>query len=197
MTGDRGAGLMHSPKRWIVFYFIGIAAVATLKLTDAIEGPVAFILLAAATALLLPLARRRANACGSRAMADYNRRVVLSTFGYVLGLGIAVSLHDRLDLSGPATFAISLLPALPTFGIVWAMVRYLAEENDEFLRHRTIMSAMAGLGAVLALGIFWGFLEMFEVVPHIWAWWVLPVWALGLGLSRAWLAMRDRAEADE
>ena len=37
---------------------------------------------------------------------------------------------------------------------------------------------------VLALGIFWGFLEMFKVVPHVWAWWVLPAWAIALKLAR-------------
>ena len=46
------------------------------------------------------------------------------------------------------------------------------------------------LGLVLALGIFWGFLEMFELVPHVWAWWVLPVWAIGLGLAQLWQKVR-------
>ena len=41
------------------------------------------------------------------------------------------------------------------------------------------------------LGIFWGFLEMFELVPHIWAWWVLPVWgSVGLGLAQLWMKVR-------
>ena len=47
------------------------------------------------------------------------------------------------------------------------------------------------LGLVLALGIFWGFLEMFELVPHVWAWWVLPVWAIGLGFAQLWQKVRD------
>ena len=34
------------------------------------------------------------------------------------------------------------------------------------------------------------FLEMFELVPHIWAWWVLPVWAIGLGLAQLWQKVR-------
>ena len=123
-------------------------------------------------------------------MASYNRRIVFSSFGYVLGLGIAITLWDRYELSDPAVFAISLLPTLPTFGIIWAMVRYLAEEQDEYLRYRTIMAALVALGLVLALGIFWGFLEMFELVPHIWAWWVLPVWAIGLGLAQLWQKVR-------
>ena len=124
-------------------------------------------------------------------MGVYNRRVLVSSFGYALGLGIAVTLWDNYELSRPVVFAISLLPTLPTFGVIWAMARYLAEEQDEYLRHRTIMAALIALGFVLALGIFWGFLEMFELVPHVWAWWVLPVWAIGLGLAQLWQKVRD------
>ncbi|OAN84029.1 hypothetical protein A8B77_06275 [Erythrobacter sp. EhN03] len=123
-------------------------------------------------------------------MADYNRRIVFSSLGYVLGLGIAVTLWNSYQLSDALVFAISLLPTLPTFGIIWAMARYLAEEQDEYLRHRMIMAALVALGVVLAIGIFYGFLEMFELVPHIWAWWVLPVWAIGLGLAQLWQKVR-------
>ena len=123
-------------------------------------------------------------------MADYNRRIVFSSLGYVLGLGIAVTLWNSYQLSDALVFAISLLPTVPTFGIIWAMARYLAEEQDEYLRHRMIMAALVALGVVLAIGIFYGFLEMFELVPHIWAWWVLPVWAIGLGLAQLWQKVR-------
>ncbi|MGY8973431.1 MAG: hypothetical protein ACKVGV_07315 [Sphingomonadales bacterium] len=190
MSGTGRPWLLKSPGRWVALYFLSIAVIAALKLSGAIASPVGFILLAAATFLLFPLARRGADGCTSQAMAAYNRRIVFSSFGYVLGLGIAITLWDRYELSDPAVFAISLLPTLPTFGIIWAMGRYLAEEQDEYLRHRTIMAALVALGLVLALGIFWGFLEMFELVPHIWAWWVLPVWAIGLGLAQLWQKVR-------
>ena len=174
-----------------MLYLVAIGIVGTLKLTDAINGPTGFILLALATGLLIPIARQRTAGCASKAMVDYNRRVLVSSFGYALGLGIAVTLWDNYELSSPVVFAISLLPTLPTFGVIWAMARYLAEEQDEYLRHRTIMAALIALGFVLALGIFWGFLEMFELVPHVWAWWVLPVWAIGLGFAQLWQKVRD------
>lgn len=188
-SGDRPRG--RSPYLWVVLYLVAIGIVGTLKLTDAINGPTGFILLALATGLLIPIARQRTAGCASKAMVDYNRRVLVSSFGYALGLGIAVTLWDNYELSRPVVFAISLLPTLPTFGVIWAMARYLAEEQDEYLRHRTIMAALIALGFVLALGIFWGFLEMFELVPHVWAWWVLPVWAIGLGFAQLWQKVRD------
>ena len=188
-SGDRPRG--RSPYLWVVLYLVAIGIVGTLKLTDAINGPTGLILLALATGLLIPIARQRTAGCASKAMVDYNRRVLVSSFGYALGLGIAVTLWDNYELSRPFVFAISLLPTLPTFGVIWAMARYLADEQDEYLRHRTIMAALIALGLVLALGIFWGFLEMFELVPHVWAWWVLPVWAIGLGFAQLWQKVRD------
>lgn len=191
MTGAAGGRHQHrSPYLWVVLYFVAIGAIGGLKLTDAINGPTGFILLALATGLLIPIARQRTATCSSKAMIDYNRRVLFSSFGYALGLGIAVTLWNNYELSRPAVFAISLLPTLPTFGVIWAMARYLAEEQDEYLRHRTIMAALVALGIVLALGIFWGFLEMFELVPHVWAWWVLPVWAIGLAATQLWQKVR-------
>ena len=90
-------------------------------------------------------------------------------------------------------FAISLLPAIPTFGMIAVMGRYLSEEQDEYLRYRSIMASLFGLGLVLALGTFWGFMEMFGLVPHIWSWWVMPVWAIGMGFGQFWLS-RDAVE---
>ena len=189
MTGDETAAPKRSQGFWVGLYLASVAIIGALKLTGAIESPFGFILLAVATgAMIVPM--RRAGACTSPAAARYNRRVLISSLGYVLGLGVAVTLWNDYELSRPAVFAISLLPTLPTFGIIWAMARYLVEEQDEYLRHRTIMGALIALGFVLAIGIFYGFLEMFELVPHIWAWWVLPVWAIALGLAQLWQKVR-------
>ncbi len=161
------------------------------KLNGAINPATAFILFAASMGLLVPLARvGRRRGCESVAMAAYNRRILTAAFGYVLGLGVAISLWHNYELARPMIFAISLLPALPTLAMVWAMARYLTDEQDEYLRHRTVMAALAALGVVLATGIFWGFLEMFELVPHLWSWWVLPVWAIALGLAQLWMKAR-------
>ena len=181
----------RSPRFWAVLFCLSAGAVCTLKLTHAIDSTTGFILFAASMGLLIPLVRAsQRRGCESAAMAAYNRRVLTAGFGYVLGLGLAITLWRNYDLARPVVVALSLLPALPTLAMVWAMARYLAEERDEYLRHRTIMAALAALGMVLAAGIFWGFLEMFELVPHLWAWWVLPVWAIGLGLAQLWMKVR-------
>lgn len=181
----------RGPWLWAGLYLAASAAIVALKLTDAITAPVAMILFVGAMGLLIPLVRagERRN-CASPVMVRYNRRFLAACFGYVLGLGIAISLWNAYDLTGPVVFAIALLPTIPTFAMIWAMGRYLVEETDEYLRYRTVRAAIMSLGLVLAIGIFWGFLEMFELVPHVWAWWVLPAWAAGLGLAQLWMKVR-------
>lgn len=205
MSGDRpGAGSRHPGRPrwlWAGLMFVSFAAIAGLRMSGAINEPTGFVLLAVAMLLMIPLVRaglahRRQTGHLSPAVVRYTRRFLGATFGYVLGMGLAVMLHERMDLSGPEAVGIALLPVVPIFAMIWAMGRYLVEEEDEFLRHRATLASLFGLGVVLALGSFWGFLETFGVAPHIWAWWTFPVWAIGMGLAQCWMAWRDRAGAE-
>ena len=176
---------------WVGLFLASIAAITALRVSDAINPPTGMILLMGAMLLTIPIVKAsERGGCASPAMRIYNRRVLMASFGYVLGLGVAIWLWRSYELSRGLTFVLAMLPVLPTFAMIWAMARYLIEEQDEYLRYRTTLAAIVGLGAVLASGIFWGFLEMFELVPHIWAWWVLPVWALGMGLTQFWMKVR-------
>ena len=177
------------------------AAIAGLRMSDAIGETTGVGLMCGAMVLIVPLVRaslahQRDTGHLSPAVVRYTRRFLVGTFGYMLGLGLAITLHERMELEGAAAFAIALLPVLPIFVMIWAMARYLIEEEDEFLRHRAAMASLFGLGVVLAAGSFWGFLETFGVVPHVWAWWTFPVWAIGMGLSQGWMAWRDRTAGD-
>jgi hypothetical protein len=183
---------------WAGLMFASFGAIAGLRITDAIGEPTGFILLACAMLLIIPLTRaglahQKTTGHLSPAVVRYSRRFVIASLGYVLGLGIAITLSERMDVSGANAFAIALLPVLPIFAMIWTMARYLIEEDDEFLRHRATMASLFGLGLVLAAGSFWGFLETFGVVPHVDAWWTFPVWAIGVGIAQCWMSWRDRA----
>lgn len=183
---------------WAGLMFASFGVIAALRITDAIGETTGFILMACAMLLIVPLTRaglahQRTTGHLSPAVARYTRRFMIASLGYMLGLGIAITLSERMELSGVGAFAIALLPVLPIFAMIWTMARYLIEEDDEFLRHRATMASLAGLGLVLAAGSFWGFLETFGVVPHVDAWWTFPVWAIGMGIAQCWMSWRDRA----
>lgn len=139
--------------------------------------------------LLIPMIRsaeRGGNlaGCNSPALSRYNRRGLLWAFGYVAALFFAISVNDWLKPAGPLLWLIAVLPALPILYFVWALYRYLIEETDEYLKMRYVSDALFGLGLLLIVSTIWGFLESFKVVPHVESWIVVPVWAIGLGLSQ-------------
>lgn len=139
--------------------------------------------------LLVPMIRSTErggnfNGCTSPALRRYNRRGLIWAFGYVAALFFAISVNDWLEPEGPLLWLIAVLPSLPILYFVWALHRYLVEETDEYLKMRYVGDALFGLGLLLVVATIWGFLETFKVVPHIQSWFVVPVWAIGLGLSQ-------------
>ena len=130
----------------------------------------------------------------SPALRRYNVHILGFSFAYMAGLLLALHVYES-EPSRPVMFAVALLPTLPALGVVWAVFRYLANESDEYLRMRAAVASLWGLSVVLVLGTFWGFMELFGLVPHIWAWWVLPVWALGMGVGQ--FAQQRRIARDE
>lgn len=186
------------PGLWIGLFLASAGLIAALKLTDAINPTTAFLWFAISMLLLVPMIRsmRSAGPTGSGtgpAAIRYTKRIGISSALYVLGLGIAITIDRRMELSTALAFAIAMLPVLPIFGMIWSMGRYLVEEKDEYLRHRAAMASLAGLGLLLGVASFWGFLETFGIVPHAEGWWAVPIWAVGMGLSQGWMSHRDRA----
>lgn len=193
-----------SPSRafvWAGLFLVSASAVVILKLSGAIDGTTGLILFActmAPLALAMRAMQRAQSGCvQNMAITRYNKRMLVSALGYILGLGIATSLHQHFAPGTGLSFALALLPVLPIFGMIFAIARYLIEEEDEYLRYRSVVASLVGLGLVLGLGSFWGFLESFEIVAHAPGWWSVPIWAVGMGLTQAWLSIRDRSTEEE
>ncbi|MDE8653785.1 hypothetical protein [Novosphingobium album (ex Liu et al. 2023)] len=191
---EQTAPRRKGPNFWWGLFAFNMAAISGAQIFEWIDRTTAYVLFALSLGVLYPAiasAGRRMREHGvGPAMLRYNRRMAIASVLYVLGLGIAVALYKRGVLGPVPSFIIAMLPALPTLGMIWAMARYLVEEQDEYLRHRATLASLIGLGLVLALGSFWGFLETFAVVPHVWSWWVVPVWAIGMGLGQCWQKVR-------
>ncbi|RIV82681.1 hypothetical protein [Aurantiacibacter zhengii] len=178
------------PGLWAGLFAVNMALIAVLSITDALEQPVPVILIALNCVLLIPMVKaalRRMEDKGAvtTAVRRYNRRFLGASLLYAVSMIGAGTATNYIAANSPLMWALAVLPMLPAFGMIWAMMRYLAEETDEYQRHRAVQASMVGLALVLVLGTGWGFLETFGLVPHIWAWWVFPAWAMGLGIGMA------------
>ena len=177
------------------------AIILGLRSSGAINATTAYILAIVPVGFMLAVLRQATRASNkdahtNRAALRYTKGIIASSLAYMLGLGVAIWVWRNLDPSTGLTWLLAMLPVIPIFAMLFVMGRYIVEEQDEYLRHRAVMASLVGLGAVLAIGSFWGFLETFELVPHVPGWWAVPIWAMGMGLGQAWLTMRDRSGDD-
>ncbi len=189
------------PMLWAAAFIASMALIAVAQIFDLIARPVSFILMLLAMFLIIPMARaglKRQEQKGamSPALRVYNRRVLGVMAAYMIAMfGAAYASHE-VPGDSPLLWVLAVLPLIPLFGMFWTMIRYYRDEDDEYLRHRAVSGSLIGLIMVLVIGTSWGFLEMFGLVPHIWNWWVFPVWAIGLGIGNCW-PRRDGEEPEE
>ena len=133
-------------------------------------------------------ARRRG--CATAAGMAYNRRMLPLAAAYVVVMLGVIVLHDRLQVQGPALYAIAVLPALPLIGVIWALGRFLIEETDEYQRALMVRKMLVATGFLLVVTAVWGFLEQFALVPHLPAYWCFILWCIGLGAGTVWTKLR-------
>ena len=110
-------------------------------------------------------------------------RVIALSLIYAALLFGAVYLFIHHLLSGPVAYVAAVLPALPIIGIFLVIGRYLVEETDEYLRDQFVRKALIATGFALSIATAWGFLENFDLVPHVYAYYAAILWFAGLGLG--------------
>ncbi|MCJ2187093.1 hypothetical protein [Novosphingobium beihaiensis] len=191
--GKSGRG----PAFWGISFGLAMAVLAALRIADIVGEKAGFAIMLGCSLLLIPLFRSanraaRRGGCASPAVLRYNRGMGVSSIAYVLGLGTAIWAYNHQQDPGVWTYGLALLPVLPIFGMIWTMGRYLVEETDEYLKYRVVVAALIGLGGLLSIASLWGFLETFELVPHVPGWAAVPVWAIGMGLGQFWIKARGQ-----
>jgi hypothetical protein len=115
----------------------------------------------------------------SAAERRYLWRVVAACTAYAVTLVLANYLIDVVAVSAPLAMVAALLPALCVLGFFWALGRLLVEETDEYLRSLLVRQLLVASAFALAVATLWGFLEDFELVRHVPAWYVVPLFLLG------------------
>ncbi|CAN7148938.1 hypothetical protein LJR219_000071 [Phenylobacterium sp. LjRoot219] len=114
----------------------------------------------------------------------YVRRFVTAMAIYVVLLvGVIWLMQSAAAPGPPLRYGLAVLPALPILAVVWALGRLLVEETDEVLRARVIQQLLWGSALALSASTVWGFLEAFGGAPHLHAYWVFPVFCLGMLIS--------------
>lgn len=120
----------------------------------------------------------------SLARRRYNMAVLGCSAGYACALFGAVSyFNNHPDARTVTAYAAAIVPALLITGIFFAIGRYLIEEKDEYQRLLMVRQTLVASALALSLATVWGFLESFDLAPHVDAYWFAVIWFGGLGLG--------------
>ena len=92
------------------------------------------------------------------------RMAVLMTV-YLIALFAAVRIFRHTDIAGVPAYALAVAPALPIIGVFWAVMRFLIEEPDEFIRMRLVRQCLVATGFCLTVMTIWEFLQNFDLLP--------------------------------
>ena len=131
----------------------------------------------------------------SPAAQRYNKRVIGFSLLYGATLLIAVYAFKHHLIGGPLAYVAAVLPALGIIGIFGSMGRYLVEEQDEYLRLLATRQMMWSSGVALSGATIWGFLEGFDLVGHIDAYYIAVLWFAGQGIGSCIARVQGRESA--
>jgi hypothetical protein len=101
----------------------------------------------------------------SPAIRRYMIRLIVLVSLYLVTLFAAVLTFKANAVSGVPAVVLAILPALPIIGVFWAVMRFLIEEPDEFMRMLLVRQCLVATGFCLTIMTVWEFLQNFDVVP--------------------------------
>lgn len=117
------------------------------------------------------------------AQRRYTVSVLALSLAYMLILFGVMTFFKNSAPTGLSAYAAAILPALPIIGIFFAMGRYLVDEQDEYLRMLFVRQTLWASGFALSIATIWGFLENFDLVGHVDAYYAAVLWFGGLGIG--------------
>jgi hypothetical protein len=122
------------------------------------------------------------------AMPSYMRRYTFRILGFGLAyvgvlIGAIMAMKQPWAPTGPAAWALAVLPAIPVVGMIWAIFRLIAETDDEYQRFLFVKQVLIATGLTLAIATIWGFLENFDLVEDVPAYHVTVLWFAMIGVG--------------
>lgn len=120
----------------------------------------------------------------SPASRRYTLRLAVLMSLYVALLSAASWLFRNQPPKGVLAYALAILPAVPVIAVFWAVMRFIVEETDEFMRLLLVRQCLFASGFSIAVMTVWEFLQTFDLVPPgNGGFGVFFFWAMGLGLG--------------
>lgn len=120
----------------------------------------------------------------SLATQRYVKRLVILMIIYFATLLASVWTFRHDAPSGALAYGLAILPALPVIGVFWAVMRYIVEENDEFMRLLMVRQCLVATGFCLTIVTIREFLQNFDLIsPDNGGFGAAFFWFIGLAVG--------------
>jgi len=96
----------------------------------------------------------------------YSSRLAALMAAYLVIMFGVVWLFRHDPPTGPLAYGLAVLPAIPIIGVFWAAMRFIVEEQDEFIRLLLVRQALVATGFCLTLVTVREFLQNFDLVSN-------------------------------
>ncbi len=100
----------------------------------------------------------------SPAVRRYLSRLAVLMVIYMALIFLAGYLFRHNPPHGPIAYVLAIAPALPIIGVMWAVMRLLVEETDEYQRMLFVRQTLFATGFCLTVMTVWEFLQNYELV---------------------------------
>jgi uncharacterized membrane protein len=202
LTEDRPMRLSNIPNRifWPLWSVLLAAVIVVFLVGKDMQEPVKTLAIVAFVAGMLTLCLsaglRQQKLTGQRsspAARRYVLRFVPAMMGYAIALIGALWLFNTYHLLGWPADVVAVAPALPVLVAIWAIGRFMVEEDDEFQRKLMVESYMIATAATLGICTVVGFLQSFDLMTRdIPLWAVFPLLAACLIPAQGWVKWKYR-----
>jgi hypothetical protein len=115
----------------------------------------------------------------------------MAAYGALLVPMMLAAFSHRLP-GKPWVYVVTGAPALGVAAVVWSMLWYLEEEDDEYQRLLNTRAFIAAAGLVLVLTTGWGLMQWFAGLPKVSLFYVFPLFLACQGFTTSWVRWRAR-----
>ncbi|BDI59927.1 hypothetical protein [Qipengyuania nanhaisediminis] len=151
--------------------------------SDAIGITTAYVLTIVPVALMVFAIVKTFTRQKGKASQRYLTRMALVMAFYLLTLFLAENMIEDRGVTGPLAFLLALLPGLSFAGVIWIFGALIVEEQDEFYRLLYVRQGLIATGIAFTLAAIWGFLETYNQVDPVAAFWWPTLWCVGIGIG--------------
>ncbi|MEG3091979.1 hypothetical protein [Sphingomonas sp. PB1R3] len=124
-------------------------------------------------------------------MKRYTRRLITTMTLYAVALVGANMWFRHAHPTGMLAYMVAVLPALPIMGVFVVIGRLLVEMRDEYVRMLLVRQSLIATGFALSVTTAWGFLEGFDLAPHVPGYYAAVIWFTGLGIGGCFNAVQE------